>query len=89
MCVMEIHPRSPRPSIIQAVTHNLFTIVGDLEMANEVAVSRDDSKLKEFVNAMSAIVAQAYNLALDEFGHECEGLEINHVRAAQFEGKNT
>jgi hypothetical protein len=82
MCIMEIHPKAHRSTMVQAIAHNLSTIDRDLDMLYHVAVSRNDHNLTDFAVSVQAKVNRAYAEALDEFGIEAASLasdEEGHI----------
>lgn len=68
MCIMEIHDKAAKITMVQAVTHNLSTVDRDLDMLVKLAESRKDDKLHSWAVTMQNAVHGAYAYGLTEFG---------------------
>lgn len=78
MCIMEMHDKAHRTTMVQAVAHNLSTIDRDLDMLRKVAESRKDVEMLKFVDSIQIPVNKAYALGLTEFGLYCAQESSDH-----------
>jgi hypothetical protein len=86
MCQIDIDRESSNSTMIQGVSHNLHTSVGDLRMLAEVCKARQDDATAHIVSEVAETVAALVNVTLDLYRLACE--HETHVHAHTHDAVN-
>lgn len=78
MCIMEVRPGQRTSTIAQAMAHNTSTILGDLDMLEELLKARKDTESLETVLAAHEHLRRAYAILLAQFGMEVANETMDH-----------
>jgi hypothetical protein len=78
MCIMEVRVGQKTSTIAQAMFHNTYTLLGDLDMLLEVLKARKDHDSLETVNAVHEHIKRASALLLTQFGMEVANETQDH-----------
>jgi hypothetical protein len=70
MCIMEVRPGQHSLTIVQACTHNLNTVLGDLDMFRKLALARNEPDMVRVIDEMQAHTKIGYAAGLDLFGEK-------------------